>query len=52
MVAQANAVLDEDFTFVEPRVTIRYKDEVKLVPPQEVDYMDVLPNKYLAFPQR
>ncbi len=48
VVAQANAVLDEDFTFVEPRVTIRYKDEVKLVPPQEVDYMDVSPKQVFS----
>jgi DNA-directed RNA polymerase subunit beta len=41
VVAQANAVLDDENRFAEDRVPIRYKRDVKVVPPSEVDYMDV-----------
>ena len=48
VVAQANAELDEEFRFVDERVTIRYKDQVKLVPAKEVDYMDVSPKQVFS----
>lgn len=48
VIAQANAELDEESRFVEPRVTVRYKDQVKLVPAQEVDYMDVSPKQVFS----
>src|SRR5690242_7061430 len=42
VIAQANAPLHEDGTFVEDMVTVRRKGgEVELVPPAEVSYMDV-----------
>jgi DNA-directed RNA polymerase subunit beta len=48
VVAQANAELDENNWFKEERVTIRYRDEVKLVPASEVDYMDVSPKQVFS----
>ncbi len=50
IVAQANALLDENDYFKEERVTVRFKEEVKLVPPQEVDYMDVSPKQVFSAP--
>ncbi|MFC4554420.1 DNA-directed RNA polymerase subunit beta [Georgenia faecalis] len=44
VIAQANAVLGEDGTFLEPRVLVRTRGgggEVANVPPSEIDYMDV-----------
>ncbi len=48
VVAQANAELDENDWFKQERVTIRYRDEVKLVPATEVDYMDVSPKQVFS----
>jgi DNA-directed RNA polymerase subunit beta len=42
VIAQANAPLQDDGTFVEDMITVRRKGgEVELVPPAEVTYMDV-----------
>ena len=48
VVAQANVPLDENNYFVNERVTARYRDEVKLVSPQDVDYMDVSPKQVFS----
>ncbi len=49
VIAQANAVLAEDNTFAEERVTVRRRDgEVDYVLPDEVDYMDVSPRQMVS----
>jgi DNA-directed RNA polymerase subunit beta len=49
VVAQANSVLDAQGRFAEDRVLVRKKgDEVDLVPPAEVDYMDVSPRQMVS----
>ena len=48
VIAQANAPLDEEGRFIERRVVVRYMDEVKEVPPEEVDYMDVSPKQVVS----
>ena len=47
-VAQANAELNEDGTFVHETVTVRYKDEFITVPRERVDYMDVSPKQVVS----
>ncbi len=42
-VAQANEPLTDDNFFVNDRVTVRYRDEFREVPPSQADYMDVSP---------
>jgi DNA-directed RNA polymerase subunit beta len=47
--AQANAVVDAQGRFTEDRVLVRKKGgEVELVPPDEVDYMDVSPRQMVS----
>ncbi|MFT8396433.1 DNA-directed RNA polymerase subunit beta [Propionibacterium sp.] len=49
IIAQANAVVGEDGAFTEDRVLVRTRHgEVDLVPPQEVDYMDVSPRQMVS----
>jgi DNA-directed RNA polymerase subunit beta len=49
VIAQANAVLDEDGTFAEERVLARDRHgEADLVPAAEVDYMDVSPRQMVS----
>ncbi len=48
VIAQANAALDENDFFVDERVPVRYKHDVKVVPPKEVDYMDVSPKQVFS----
>jgi DNA-directed RNA polymerase subunit beta len=49
VVAQANSVLDAQGRLAEDRVLVRRKgDEVDLVPPGEVDYMDVSPRQMVS----
>ncbi len=49
VIAQANAVLDEDGTFAEDRVLARDRHgEADLVPAAEVDYMDVSPRQMVS----
>ncbi len=42
-VAQANEPLDENNFFMNDRVTVRYRDEFREVPPSQADYMDISP---------
>ncbi len=42
-VAQANEPLDKDNFFMNDRVTVRYRDEFREVPPLAADFMDVSP---------
>ena len=48
IIAQANAVLDEDGAFVDDRVSVRKQGEFEMVPPSEVDMMDVSPNQLVS----
>lgn len=48
VIAQANAALDEDGQLVGPRVTARHGSEIKLVRPEEVDFMDVSPKQIVS----
>ncbi|MBO5462587.1 MAG: DNA-directed RNA polymerase subunit beta [Clostridia bacterium] len=47
-VAQANEPLDENNFFVNDRVTVRYRDEFREVPPSQADYMDVSPKMVVS----
>jgi len=48
IVAQANALLDEEGRFLSNRVTCRLRKDTVLVPPEEVDYMDVSPKQLVS----
>ncbi len=47
-VAQANAELNPDGTFVNPLVLCRQADDYPLLPPEQIDYMDVSPDQLVA----
>jgi DNA-directed RNA polymerase subunit beta len=47
-IAQANAPLDDEGRFVHKRVTARYRDEILVVPVEDVDYMDVSPKQLVS----
>jgi DNA-directed RNA polymerase subunit beta len=47
-IAQANAPLDENQHFVEERVMVRYRDEFRVQPREDVDYMDVSPKQIVS----
>ncbi len=49
VIAQANAALNDDNTFAEDRVLVRRKGgEVELIPPDDVDYIDVSPRQMVS----
>jgi DNA-directed RNA polymerase subunit beta len=48
VIAQANAVLNEDGTFANDHVIIRYKDDILTLPRERVDYMDVSPKQVVS----
>ncbi len=47
-VAQANAELNPDGTFVNPVALCRESDDYPLLPPEQIDYMDVSPDQLVA----
>ena len=47
-VAQANAKLNPDGTFARELVLCRRRDDYPLLPPEEIDYMDVAPDQLVA----
>ena len=47
-IAQANAVLDEQFRFVKERVKSRLKGEFPIVSPEQVQFMDVAPAQIVS----
>jgi DNA-directed RNA polymerase subunit beta len=47
-VAQANAELNPDGTFKNPLVLCRQADDYPLLPPEQIDYMDVSPDQLVA----
>ncbi len=48
VIAQANAPLDDRGRLVGPRVTARLGPDIKLVRPEEVDFMDVSPKQIVS----
>ncbi|MEM9445611.1 MAG: DNA-directed RNA polymerase subunit beta [Verrucomicrobiota bacterium] len=48
IVAQANAPLDNKGTFVNPKVSVRYRGEFLEVDPDRVHYMDVSPKQLVS----
>jgi DNA-directed RNA polymerase subunit beta len=47
-VAQANAELNADGTFAKDLVLCRRRDDYPLLPPEEIDFMDVAPDQLVA----
>ena len=47
-IAQANAVLDDDGAFQNDRISARKQGEFEMIPPDEVDMMDVSPNQLVS----
>jgi len=48
VIAQANAPLDENGKFINPRVSVRYKSDFMEVEPDRVQYMDVSPKQLVS----
>jgi len=48
VVAQANAELNDDGTFVLDQVVCRYREEIQPVPREKIDYMDVSPKQVVS----
>ncbi|MBZ9637115.1 DNA-directed RNA polymerase subunit beta [Clostridium sp. FP1] len=48
LVAQASEPIGEDGTFVDKKVTVRAKQEVMVVPKEEVDLMDISPRQIVS----
>jgi DNA-directed RNA polymerase subunit beta len=48
VVAQANEPFDENGRFLHERVSARYKDEIVIVPAEEIDFMDVSPKQLVS----
>ncbi|MBK3332399.1 DNA-directed RNA polymerase subunit beta [Persephonella atlantica] len=48
VIAQANAPIDEKGRFINERVLARAKGDIRLVSPDEVDYMDVSPKQVVS----
>ena len=48
IIAQANAVLDEQNQFVSNRVSARYEQGFLSAPPQRIDYMDIAPRQIVG----
>lgn len=48
IIAQANEPTDENGNFINDRVTVRDRDEIRIVPPSMVDYVDVSPKQIVS----
>jgi len=48
IVAQANAVLDENGRFAEEYVVVRHRGNIESSPPEKVNYMDVSPKQVVS----
>jgi DNA-directed RNA polymerase subunit beta len=48
LVAQSNEPLDEEGHFIDNRITVRDKEEVFLVPKEDVDLMDISPRQIVS----
>jgi DNA-directed RNA polymerase subunit beta len=47
-IAQANAPIDDDGNFLSDQVKCRFRGDFPIVPPEEVQYMDVAPNQIVS----
>ena len=47
-IGQANALLDDDGFFLEERVEVRDNADFKMVPPYEIDYLDISPKQMVS----
>jgi DNA-directed RNA polymerase subunit beta len=48
IIAQANEPTTEDGRFVRSKVTVREGEEIKMVPAETVEYMDVSPKQLVS----
>ncbi|MBE3574776.1 MAG: DNA-directed RNA polymerase subunit beta [Firmicutes bacterium] len=48
VIAQANEPLSEDGHFVHERVSARFKEEILIIKPEQVDFMDVSPKQVFS----
>ena len=48
IIAQANAPVDEEGRFLKDRILARAKGDIRLVSPEEVDYMDISPKQVVS----
>ena len=48
VIAQANEPVAEDGTLVNERVSARWKDQIRIVPREKVDFMDVSPKQMVS----
>lgn len=48
VIAQANAELSPEGTFVQETVIVRYKDDITTLPRERVDYMDISPKQVVS----
>ncbi|KZL93165.1 DNA-directed RNA polymerase subunit beta [Clostridium magnum] len=48
LVAQANEPIDEDGHFIDSKVTVRSKEDILVVPQEDVDFMDVSPRQLVS----
>ncbi len=48
VIAQANAPIDKDGRFLVDRVKSRYRGDFPVVPPEDLQYMDVAPNQIVS----
>jgi len=48
VIAQANAPIDDDGNFLTDEIRCRYQGDFPVVEPEEVDYMDVVPNQIVS----
>jgi len=48
LVAQANEPIDESGEFVDTKITVRNKEDIMVVPREDVDFMDVSPRQLVS----
>ncbi|HEY44987.1 MAG TPA: DNA-directed RNA polymerase subunit beta [Anaerolineae bacterium] len=48
VIAQANAPLNEQYEFVRPRVSCRYRGDFQFFHPERIDFMDVAPRQIVG----
>ncbi|MGE5559367.1 MAG: DNA-directed RNA polymerase subunit beta [Bacillota bacterium] len=48
VIAQASEPFDAEGKFVHPRVSVRFKDQILVVPAEQVQYMDVSPKQIVS----
>ena len=48
VIAQANALVDEEGEFSDERISCRYHSDFKFLPPEDINYMDVAPHQVVG----